>query len=124
MPDYLFPPGFLWGTTAAGHQVEGDNRDDHRPTHLIRHLLALWQAIQESAPVKGYFHWSLLDNFEWAEGYGARFGLVHVAFATQRRTMKRSGELYGEICAANGVTGDIIARYAPEVLSELPASGA
>lgn len=110
-PIYVTENGFL------------DNTDSRRPAETVRHLLALWQAIQTGAPVKGYFHWSLMDNFEWAEGYTARFGLIHVDFATQKRTMKRSGELYAEICAANGLTEDMIARYAPEVLPELPDGG-
>ena len=107
-PVYVTENGFL------------DNTDADRPANLIRHLLALWQAMRQGVPVKGYFHWSLTDNFEWAEGYTAHFGLVHVDFATQERTMKRSGQLYGEICAANGLTEEIIGRYAPQVLGELP----
>lgn len=109
-PIYVLENGFL------------DNADQQRPAHLIRHLVALHRAIQDGAPVKGYFHWSLLDNFEWAEGYSTRFGLVHVDFGTQERTIKRSGLLYGEICAANAVTEDMIRRYAPDVLAENQAA--
>ena len=50
-------------------------------------------------PLIGYFAWSLLDNFEWALGYGTRFGIVHVDFATQRRTIKASGQWYRELLA-------------------------
>jgi beta-glucosidase len=81
------------------------------------------RAIQAGAPVKGYYHWSLLDNFEWAEGYSARFGLVHTDFATQKRTVKRSGSLYGDIAAANAITDDIVRRWAPEALTEDGAGG-
>ena len=73
--------------------------------------------------MKGYFHWSLLDNFEWAEGYSARFGLVHTDFATQKRTLKRSGSLYGEIAGANAITEDIVQRLAPEALDGAAVGG-
>jgi len=56
-----------------------------------------------------------VDNFEWAEGFSARFGLVHLDLATGQRTLKRSGKLYGEICRAGAITIDMVERYAPEV---------
>jgi beta-glucosidase len=92
-----------------------DNTDERRPAYILRHLTAVHRAIEEGAPVLGYFYWSLLDNFEWAEGYATRFGLVHTDFQSQKRTMKRSGLLYGEICRTNGITDDMVARYAPQL---------
>ena len=62
--------------------------------YLQRHLRAVHQALALGIPIKGYFAWSLLDNFEWAEGYLRRFGLVHIDFATQQRRMKMSGQWY------------------------------
>jgi beta-glucosidase len=94
-----------------------DNDDGKRPRYIVEQLGQVHRAIRDGAPVKGYYHWSLLDNFEWAEGYATRFGLVHTEFATQKRTMKRSGRLYGEIAASNAITDDIVARWAPEALS-------
>ncbi len=73
---------------------DGSIDDAERRGYLIRHLHALREAIRAGVPVKGYFAWTLMDNFEWAEGYTRRFGLVHVDFATQRRQLKHSGQWY------------------------------
>ena len=67
------------------------------------HLLALREAIEEGANVGGYFVWSLLDNFEWAEGYSKRFGIVYVDYPTQRRIVKDSGEWYARVIAQNRI---------------------
>ena len=76
--------------------VTADGRidDEQRRRYLVRHLAAARQAIAAGVPLEGYFAWSLLDNFEWAEGYGRRFGLVHVDFGTQKRTLKLSGKWF------------------------------
>lgn len=74
---------------------DGNIDDVERRNYLARHLIAVKEAIAEGIPVKGYFAWSLLDNFEWAEGYTRRFGLTHVDFATQQRRLKLSGKWYG-----------------------------
>jgi beta-glucosidase len=60
--------------------------------------------VSEGIPVEGYFYWSILDNFEWAEGYKDRFGLVHVDYQTQRRTPKDSAYWYREVIRTNGAT--------------------
>jgi len=75
---------------------DGTVNDAERLRFLVRHLDALRQSIADGVPVKGYFAWSLLDNFEWAEGYLRRFGLAYVDFASQRRIMKASGKWLGE----------------------------
>ncbi len=92
-----------------------------RPLHMIRSLRSVWQAINYNYPVKGYFYWTLVDNFEWAEGYDPRFrfGLYGSDHETQQRTKKRSAELYGEICAANALTADMVRRYVPDAFDEL-----
>ncbi|GAA1678028.1 GH1 family beta-glucosidase [Nonomuraea maheshkhaliensis] len=74
----------------------GTIEDEARVDFLDRHIAAMRQAMAEGVDVRGYFVWSLLDNFEWAEGYHQRFGLVHVDFATGRRTPKRSYRWFKE----------------------------
>ena len=81
----------------------GGRIDDQRRLAFYRGYLAeLARAIQDGADVRGYHAWSLMDNFEWAEGYTKRFGLVHVDFKTGKRTIKESGRWYGKVAAANG----------------------
>jgi beta-glucosidase len=84
-------------------RVEGDLLEDSaRVAYLEQHFNAAAEAIAHGVPLKGYFVWSLLDNFEWAEGYTKRFGIVHVDFATQKRTLKRSA-LYLKQVIQDGV---------------------
>ena len=83
------PPITITENGCSSHDEPG-TPDDDRVTYLDGHLRALHRAITDGVDVRGYFVWSLLDNFEWAEGYSQRFGLVHVDFATQKRTPKAS----------------------------------
>ncbi|MYS94510.1 MULTISPECIES: GH1 family beta-glucosidase [Streptomyces] len=76
---------------------DGTVDDPERQDYLLRHLAACASAARKGAPLAGYFAWSLLDNFEWAYGYDKRFGLVHVDYATQRRTIKGTGHRYAEV---------------------------
>ena len=83
--------------------MEGEElADSLRVAYLRDHLRALHRAIAAGVDVRGYFAWSLLDNFEWSAGYARRFGLIHVDFATQRRTFKASARLYAEVIRGNG----------------------
>jgi beta-glucosidase len=75
---------------------DGSVHDAQRRSYLARHLEAARTAIARGVPLKGYFAWSLLDNFEWAEGYLRRFGLTYVDYASQQRTLKSSGRWYAE----------------------------
>lgn len=84
--------------------VNGSVPDVRRTTFYREHLQALGRAIRDGANVRGYHAWSLLDNFEWAEGYSQRFGLVYVDFRDQRRIVKDSGKWYAKV-AATGVVG-------------------
>ncbi|MFI8327236.1 GH1 family beta-glucosidase [Streptomyces sp. NPDC085529] len=81
----------------------GQVRDPERVAYLHGHLAAVRRAIEDGADVRGYFLWSLLDNFEWAFGYSKRFGIVHVDFASQRRTLKDSARWYADVIARGGL---------------------
>ncbi|WP_369213549.1 GH1 family beta-glucosidase [Streptomyces flavofungini] len=81
--------------------ADGTIEDTGRADYLVQHLAACARAVRKGAPLAGYFAWSLLDNFEWAYGYDKRFGLVHVDYRTQQRTIKGSGHLYADIIRAH-----------------------
>jgi beta-glucosidase len=81
---------------------DGAVHDDRRVAYLRGHLRACARAIAEGVPLRGYFVWSLLDNFEWAEGFAKRFGIVRVDFDTLERTVKDSGWCYRDVIATNG----------------------
>lgn len=82
--------------------LDGRVRDPQRIDYTRRYLLQLERAIADGVDVRGYFHWSILDNFEWQSGYRERFGLVHVDFERQTRTVKDSGRWYAEVIRSNG----------------------
>jgi beta-glucosidase len=82
---------------------DGEIDDAPRLEYLKAYLAAMEQAKREGADVRGYFVWSLLDNFEWGGGYGSRFGIVHVDFTTQKRTLKRSGNWYAGVVGGGAV---------------------
>ncbi|MHB8598314.1 MAG: family 1 glycosylhydrolase [Ktedonobacteraceae bacterium] len=96
-----------------------DASDHHRPQAILEHLAMVHRAISEGIPVYGYFHWSLVDNFEWLEGWGAHLGLIAMDLLTQKRTPRPSSSLYGEICHANAITENIVERYAPQLIDRL-----
>jgi beta-glucosidase len=78
--------------------------DPHRVHYLQEHLRAAHRAISLGVDLRGYYVWSLLDNFEWSAGYGPRFGIVHVDYATMQRTPKRSARYYADVIRSNGMT--------------------
>jgi len=88
---YITENGAAYDDPPPAHGVV---EDPQRVAYYAAHFDALAQAIDEGVKMKGYFAWSLLDNFEWAEGYAKRFGIIYVDFATQERTLKRSAEFY------------------------------
>ena len=85
-----------------GIDLDGRVRDERRIRYIRDHLSQVRRAINAGVPVRGYFVWSLLDNFEWALGYGPRFGLVYVDYETQRRIVKDSGRWYAQVIRENG----------------------
>jgi beta-glucosidase len=95
-----------------------DRDDRYRPAFIATHLHQLWRAMQEGVPVRGYYHWSLVDNFEWSEGYNPefRFGLFGVNFKTQERIPRTSGQFYEKIINQNGIGYEATAQYAPRAL--------
>jgi beta-glucosidase len=103
--DYGPIPLYITENGAAyedGPVVNGTVEDPKRLAYLRSHLDAVGRAIADGVDVRRYFVWSMLDNFEWEHGYGKRFGLVYVDFATQRRVPKRSGLWYRDFIAARG----------------------
>jgi beta-glucosidase len=101
--DYPIPALIVTENGGAFDDVlTGDGRvhDARRTRYVAQHIAAVHQAIAQGAPVTGYMVWSLLDNFEWSSGYARRFGIVHVDYATQRRTLKDSARWYSDFLAA------------------------
>lgn len=98
---YQLPPIYITENGAAMPDVleDGVIDDEDRIDYYTGHLNAVSKAIENGVEVSGYFAWSLLDNFEWAEGYQKRFGLVHVDFDTQKRTLKNSAKAYKNLLA-------------------------
>ncbi|HWB35189.1 MAG TPA: family 1 glycosylhydrolase, partial [Rugosimonospora sp.] len=82
---------------------DGQVHDPDRVDYFDQHLRACHEAIAKGVPLRGYFGWSLLDNFEWAWGYTRRFGMVYVDYPTQRRIPKTSGRWYAEVSRSNGL---------------------
>ena len=101
-----------------------DPDDSIRPRYLATHIRVLWRAVNFNWPVLGYYHWSLVDNFEWERGWTQRFGLWELDVETQERRERPSARFYAEICRANGLSSDMVGHYAPEVLDDLfPPAG-
>jgi beta-glucosidase len=92
------------GASSMDHPTpEGTVNDTDRVMFLRNYLAQLHRAVCEGVPVKGYFLWSLLDNFEWADGYEKRFGIIYVDFVTQKRMPKLSASFYEQVIHENAV---------------------
>lgn len=85
-----------------GLDFDGRVRDERRIRYLKNHIFQIHRAIEDGVPVRGYFHWSLMDNFEWALGYAPRFGLLYVDFGTLKRSVKDSGRWFAKVIADDG----------------------
>lgn len=93
---YALPPIYVAenGAAVRDRLVDGRVDDEERGRYIAAHIDAVAAAMEQGVTISGFFYWSLLDNFEWAEGYAKRFGLVYVDFETQRRIVKQSGHCY------------------------------
>jgi len=96
-----------------------DADDRMRPRYLAQHIHQLWRAVNFNWPIKAYFHWSLVDNFEWERGWSQRFGLWALDVETQRRTKRPSADLYAEICRENGLSSKMVEKYCPEIFKKM-----
>ncbi len=97
-----------------------DDADDHlRPKFMVQHIHQVWRAVNFNWPVKGYFHWTLVDNFEWERGWSQRFGLWELDYDTQARHKRPSAGLYAEICRENGISDEMVRQYAPTLIPEM-----
>ena len=123
VPEGMFQ-ALKWGTQykvpiiVTENGVE-DSQDKLRPRYLIEHLHQVWRAVNFNYPVKGYFHWTLVDNFEWERGWTQKFGLWELDSATQARKKRPSADLYAEICRENGISSEMVSRYAPDLFNQL-----
>ena len=123
-----YPPG-LFASLKWAHRLKlpiyitengiGGEEDSLRRRYLVSHLRQVWRAVNFNWDVRGYFHWSLLDNFEWERGWTHRFGLYALDTATQTRTPRPSAHLYAEICRTRSLSSDLVERFAPELLDSL-----
>lgn len=96
-----------------------DSGDSLRRRYLAQHIHTLWRAVNFNWPVKGYFHWSLVDNYEWDRGWSQRFGLWELDIATQQRTRRPSADLYQAICMENGLSSAMVEQYCPEIYAKM-----
>jgi beta-glucosidase len=90
------------GTAADDRLEDGEVNDQERIDLLAAYLAEVRRAMDDGVKVKGYFQWSFMDNFEWAEGYGSRWGIVHVDFHSQERTPKASAYWYRDLIKSGG----------------------
>jgi beta-glucosidase len=104
---YGNPPVYITENGAAFYDppkpIDGCIEDPLRVAYYREHLRAAHDALRAGANLRGYYAWSLLDNYEWSLGYSRRFGIIHVDYETQQRTIKASGRFYASVIRANGL---------------------
>lgn len=96
-----------------------DSQDTLRRRYLIQHIHQMWRAVNFNFPIKGYFHWTLVDNFEWERGWTQRFGLWELDVETQVRRKRPSADMYAEICRENGISSQTVSQYSPELIESM-----
>jgi beta-glucosidase len=94
-----------------------DEKDKLRPSFILAHLREIWRAISFCFPVMGYYHWSLVDNFEWHLGWTKKFGLIEMDPETQERRWRASARLYRAICQSRSISSEMAEQYAPELMN-------
>lgn len=97
-----------------------EDADDHlRPRYIIEHVHQMWRAVNFNWPIEGYFHWTLVDNFEWERGWTQRFGLWELDRESQARRKRPSADLYAAICETNSLSSDVVQTYVPELMESM-----
>jgi len=96
-----------------------DSNDLLRPRYLLEHIHRVWRAANLNYQIKGYFHWTLVDNFEWERGWSQRFGLWKLNLLDQTRIKTRSTDLYSQICKTNSISSELVNKFAPSIYSKL-----
>lgn len=96
-----------------------DEKDDLRPQYLLEHIHQVWRGVNFNWWIRGYFYWTLVDNFEWERGWTQRFGLWSLDPDTQVRTRRRSAALYEAICRENALTSAQVSQYVPELKQKM-----
>lgn len=122
----IYPEGFhtvltdAWRTYGLPIYITengvADATDRFRPRALIAHLAEMARAQREGVDIRGYLHWSSMDNFEWSEGYSMRFGLIEVDFDTQERRPRPSAALYSQVIERNGLTWEELQQHHPAAM--------
>ena len=124
----IYPEGLYRSLLRMGHEGVPiyvtefgvpDNEDRQRPRFIVEHVAAMHRALREGVPAQGAYFWSLVDNFEWAAGWSARFGLISLDPQTQERRLTRSAGVYARIAQANGLERGLVAEVAPDLLGQL-----
>jgi beta-glucosidase len=96
-----------------------DSVDAMRPSYTVQHLFEIWRVANFNWDIRGYFHWSQIDNFEWERGWTQRFGLWGLDVDTQERIRRPSVDLYTAICKENAISSETVRKYASEVFEKL-----
>jgi beta-glucosidase len=96
-----------------------DADDNLRPRYIAQHIHQLWRAVNDGMPIEGYYHWSLVDNFEWERGWTQRFGLWGLNKETQERIRRGSVDLYEAICKANALSPEMVRKFAPKAFERI-----
>jgi beta-glucosidase len=96
-----------------------DPDDNFRTCYLAEHIHKLWHAVNFNWNIRGYYYWSLVDNFEWERGWTQRFGLWELNLETQERIKRPSVDFYTAICQENALSSEMVARFSPDVFEKL-----